>query len=278
MRTIQTRDISDEQLEFLVNQLGGRQYVSAQFLRYCKDLERAIGHPASQGGKLDEDQVFTYLTKCREFLEDFGKKLASSYTPVRWLWYLRRLPRAITAGSLRTTGPYDLLLSEMIANIYGADANRNAIMNRAGQMYFDINDVVAKRVLNLCTCAILLAHVHAMIRWCGKGVHFTAGRTCIPDPKATEQERNAVSLYDRRIEALGTSRMALGIAGTILTEPTDALQGKRDFDFLALLANEERSINLPIADGIAEPVMLRYTPVYYSLVQLHELNAKVGRS
>ena len=74
--------------------------------------------PDNLRGSLSGEAADAYLTQCITTIGDAAARAArNGYGAFQWLWYLRRVPRAVLEGSLETTAPYDLSLAEVLATL-----------------------------------------------------------------------------------------------------------------------------------------------------------------
>jgi hypothetical protein len=91
--------------EFLEGMLGGLRI--AERVRCAKNLGRS---------DIDKDTASGYLDEVLRELQSHAESQAQTgYGRYRWTWYLRRAPREIFNGQLANTGPYDRMLSVVLA-------------------------------------------------------------------------------------------------------------------------------------------------------------------
>jgi hypothetical protein len=102
------------------------------------ELRLKLSRPGC-GDRVTSDEVLPYLQSCRVSVERVLAELASGYSAVRWLWYLRRLaPRIWPADA------YIPNLAEAITGLHGGAASDPT----TGP--FDMRESVINRVLRFC--------------------------------------------------------------------------------------------------------------------------------
>ncbi|MFE2285595.1 hypothetical protein ACFXDJ_15680 [Streptomyces sp. NPDC059443] len=214
-----------------------------------------------------------YFTSVREALEADLCALAQSYSPVQWLWYLRRLPDLFD-GALATTGPYDRGLMEIMA----ATSRKTCpgLPREQQQIAFPVTDGVVRRVLRFAATTVVLSDVHSRLRQAGKGMSFEPAGALLPAHLPDRALSDAIALYDQRVAEHGAGLLAPG---------TRVLSGDhRDGD--PLLALVARSLpawqGVPSWQGVPrdkKPITVwgRYVPDGLSLGNLRALLALTNR-
>jgi hypothetical protein len=152
------------------------------------------------------------LEKCINSVTDALKKFADGYTPMRWLWMLRRLPDDIFKGSLTTTSTYDTLLAEVLSG--QSQCQRNEVKQRKGAIYYQLDDCVIRRLARFCVGVSFLSDLHRSYRWAAKGTTFLFRKGYPPKKDIPKDIERAVQAYDRRSEKFGRP---LNRTGTVLT-------------------------------------------------------------
>jgi len=151
------------------------------------------------------------LNSARLWLETYLSKLASGYSPLRWLWMMRRIPHHVFSGSLPTTFGYDQPLAETLTARSEKSESR-LVITRDGIISYSTFGATIRRLAEFCAAARYLSSLHAGMRWAGKGSTFGVKRNtrpvCIPETSLKE----AVRLYDQR----GSSETPFLRSGTIL--------------------------------------------------------------
>ncbi len=74
--------------------------------------------------ELPPEEAFTALNRARLWLDTYLLKLASGYSPLRWLWMMRRIPHHVFSGALPTTFGYDQALAETLTARSGKSESR----------------------------------------------------------------------------------------------------------------------------------------------------------
>jgi hypothetical protein len=169
--------------------------------------------------ELPPQEAFAMLNNARLWLEEYLLELASGYSPLRWLWMLRRIPHHVFSSPLPTTFGYDQALAETLSARSEKSESRLE-MKRNGIISYSVFGATIKRLAEFCAAARYLSSLHAALRWAGKGSKFHLKRNsrpvCIPDASLKE----AVRLYDQR----GSSGTPFRRSGTILSTPAELLQ------------------------------------------------------
>jgi len=172
----------------------------------------------------------------------------SSY---EWLWYLRRLPREIFEGELRTTYGYSSLLAEVIAGWAPRTARGAPVVQPDGSLAFAVSRSRLNDVLRLCAWTVLLFDAHAAIRWSSKGVEFQfSDQQPFPEAIPNAGQQRAVRLYDARMEKEPMSFFgAMTATQTLDRQRKDARSAlNSDKPFLYAVAPIKHSqVSVPIA-------------------------------
>jgi hypothetical protein len=203
----------------------------------------------------------------------------SSY---EWLWYLRRLPRAIFQGELRTTYGYDSILAEVLAGWAPQIARSAPISQQDGTLAFPVNRSILSDVLRLGAWTILLSEGHAAIRWSSKGVEF-AFSDHLPFPLAMPNttQRRAVRLYDRRMEKEPMSFFGSMTTTQTLDRHAKDARGAVNSDkplLFAVAPIRQTMVHVPIARvprGQWPRTVARYAPLGVSTERLVNLGQAI---
>lgn len=154
---------------------------------------------------------------------------AARFSKLGWLWYSRRLPSALFAGRLGSTGAYMHSLYDAVALAGGHD--RSEIILSEGTARFPIDTAVARELVRMVEGIELLYNVQVRYRLAGKNVGFVSPQIAgepgyLPVPRAVDPAWEAVRDYDARHEAEpGIARNFQG-TGTIVGvdgTPEDAI-------------------------------------------------------
>jgi hypothetical protein len=152
------------------------------------------------------------LKECINSVTDELKKFADGYTPMRWLWMLRRLPDDIFKGSLTTTAAYDTVLAEVLSG--QSQCQRKEVKQQNGTIYYQLDDCVLRRLTRFCVGVSFLSNLHRSYRWAGKGASFLFRKGYLPKKDIPKDIKRAVQAYDLRAEKFGRP---LKRTGTVLT-------------------------------------------------------------
>lgn len=166
-------------------------------------------------GKVLEPRIASeVLLKASSRVEQRLISWAQAYSPLRWLWMLRRLPNIVFSGPLSTNLGYDLGLAEVITG--GSGARETPNLTEDFNVWYGFDAQVPARLARLCCGVKVLSHLHSMSRWVGKGVSLRFTRKARFQPLATKESQQAISLYDERV---AKRRTPPGRFGSIISEP-----------------------------------------------------------
>jgi hypothetical protein len=260
-----------------MHSLASEQVTGVMVRSTCRNLNeiirKAISRPTTK--HLDPLTVTPYLNSCRELVEQELIKSASGYNRLRWLWYLRRLPRHIFEGTLPTTFSYDSSLAEVLSE-YG-NTNTTAKSSPGSAVSYKIDDPVVRRVVKFCGGVILLSQIHVLLRLAGKGSFFsfeTSQISALPGARPSIEISQAIRLYDKRVAA---GSHFLNRTGTIIT--SDQQLDKEDISSIFLITRAEQPLWRRAASGrLARKhaeleVFHNFIPSIISVEQLRVLNS-----
>ena len=164
-------------------------------------------------GKLPRgpEEITGYLHRVRAFIELEAYRQVARYSPMRWLWYLRRLPRFVFEGRVQTTFAYHSSVAETLT---AASRTTDQYRVENGFLVYRIKPVTMQPVLELAVTASYLSDVHSYLRWAGKGCEFDFSRLALGQPVPSADQRHAVDLYDERCANSGSF---LGRLGTVVS-------------------------------------------------------------
>lgn len=188
--------------------------------------------------ELPPEEAFPMLNKARLWLETYLLKLASGYSPLRWLWMLRRIPHHIFSSPLPTTFIYDQALAETLTARGGKPESRLEIKGN-GTISYSTFGATIKRLAEFCAAARYLSSLHAGLRWAGKGSKFRVKRNARPISIPDASLKDAIRLYDER----GSSGTPFRRFGTVLATPAELLQ---ELSVLYVHRIEPRLLSVPI--------------------------------
>jgi len=145
--------------------------------------------------------ITPFLKLCHELVLKELEGIVTLYPSFQWIWYLRRLPLHVFSGNLRTTFLYDITLAETVT---GSGRSTEPISIREGQIEYDINQKVVRRILRLCAHVVFLSQIQVLLRRAGKGAKFFFTEHGLPEAILTAEQDASIQLYDSRKE-LGDS-------------------------------------------------------------------------
>ena len=116
-----------------------------------------------------------------------------AYSTVRWLWYLRRLPYSVFAGSYGTTLAYDRALAESLSWFSKGQSQSET----ADLVSFKTDESATRHVCRYVAGARLVSHLHVQYRRVGKGATLDTSKP-IPFTDTPEEIDAAIRVYDER--------------------------------------------------------------------------------
>ena len=268
-------DKTRDTLHSLATEQVTRTTVRSTFRNLNEVIRKAIAPPSTKTKHLDALTITPYLNSCRELVEQELIKSASGYNRLRWLWYLRRLPRHIFEGTLPTTFSYDSSLAEILSE-YG-NTNTTATSSPGSAVSYKIDDSVVRRVVKFCGGVILLSQIHVLLRLAGKGAFFsfeTSQISALPDARPSIEISQAIRLYDKRVAA---GSHFLNRTGTSIT--SDQQLNKENISSIFLITRAEQPFWGQVASGrlVREhadlEVFYNFIPSIISVEQLRVLNS-----
>lgn len=218
-------------------------------------------------------KIVLYLNRCRDHVERLIRDLlAESYTDVRWLWYLRRLPRFLLAGRLPTTYSYDLALAEVVTDLYAPRQASEPFLD-GEQISFRMDESAVRHLCRLCAAVKFLSQIHVAIRYSGKGVNFArVQQSAIPQQQPTQEQQYAIALYDERHARSG---MPFSRVGTAVVDFSGC---RSDASFATIAMAEQqwsRAVHGPLIGEHKEvEVFSSFRILQPTFDQLAELNRK----
>lgn len=221
--------------------------------RECIDLFRPVRPPRGVIAQFRSSQaIYEYLLEVNRVARDRVRfEIASnlSYSAYRWIWYIRRLPKPIFSGTLKTTYGYDSLLADVISG-WAPNIAVQPPVSVQRYVTFPLNRTILAEVLRLCAWAVLLSEIHAAIRWSSKNVEFRfVDGMPIPIANPRPDELAAVNLYDRRMER-GPMSFLGGMATRTRRRPgaatPPATNRPRDAVLTAVVPIEYRRLRVPL--------------------------------
>lgn len=176
--------------------------------RYIDELiERARAVVQTPNKTLPGAQATLYLESLIATVQSAVVADLQAYGPVRWLWYLRRLPSRIFAGRYGTTLGYGSVLAESLT-WYSTGEDDIPPGNR---LIFRADHSAFRHTCRLVAGAKILAHLHAVYRRVGKGEILNLGTAipiCIHDPRIDA----CIRIYDERVDRRGADFAGQGLS------------------------------------------------------------------
>lgn len=196
--------------------------------------------------EIEPQVALEYLHQVRRVVEQILLEEVNLRSSFQWIWFLRRLPPFVYAGSISSTFYGNVRITETAS---GFSALNDHVIT-PGEIRFPIVQETLIGILGFCAIARFLRRVHALIRIAGKGARFVCPSGADPVPIMTSDLEIAIKLYDDR-NASPTRFMARG--GTVTAsvssenENTDSIQllfrtleSKRSVVFLGKLSERQR--------------------------------------
>ncbi|RDS79586.1 hypothetical protein DWU98_17505 [Dyella monticola] len=147
---------------------------------------------------LSGDDVAELLTELISIVEQALTRWASIYSPVQWLWTLRRVDPSVFKGDLSTTFGYDLALAETIS---GHSTARGGARIASNQLAYVLAESDAARVWRFCAGVRYLSNLHQTYRWANKGAPVRFAKRGPPQAEPSDELRQAAYAYDQRMDA-----------------------------------------------------------------------------
>ena len=230
-------------------------------------LARAVFNDyVSKASELPPEEAFTMLNRARLWLETYLSNLASGYSPLRWLWMMRRIPHHVFSSPLPTTFGYDQALAETLTARSQKSDSRLEI-RKDGICSYSIFGATIRRLAEFSAAARYLSGLHAGLRWAAK-VQSLLKRDAKPVLISEPALVDAVRLYDQR----GSSGTPFQRSGTILGTPADLHQGpsvlylhRKEPELLPLPADYIPDMNSGTSRDDKILVLCRFVPRSISL-------------
>jgi hypothetical protein len=238
--TMMLPGVLSQKIEALFNQPDWRD-AERRHLSYFNELIKAqIATPAPDLDKNWSGQsIQGYLGSVRELLEKELASLAGRFSSAQWLWYLRHLPEFVWLGKVSTTAAYDANLAEIISS---ETATHSKFEIKGTRLEYPLGHQEADYICKFCTGVRYLSQMHTYIRWAGKGVKFIPDNYLIVRPAPTQEEREAVTLYDQRVFTSGES--FIGRIGSIISDKSTSGCQTNIFSVFRLARTQNRETYL----------------------------------
>lgn len=170
---------------------------------WCKHVARPA---ASSDGLIDPIDAQPYFKQCLKAVENGLGEMAQRFSPVQWLWYLRRFPYIHPIDDF---GFEDY--SRTLATILSARSQHNEDSKQFDtQLGFPLNRSIANYILTFVAGHYDLADLHIKYGAAAREVPFRIKARHLPDPVLTGSKRKAGQIFDTR-QKIGS----FGLTGTI---------------------------------------------------------------
>lgn len=228
------------------------------------------------GQAVDAQTLCAYLDQCSRLIETELSEMASYYSKLQWLWYLRRLPIDIFSGELDTTFGYDSMLAETLTGLHGRSGA--GLKKQSKVLVFDVNRSIMRRVIRLAHGVRFLSQIHSAYRRSGKGqpFEFMSGDP-LPHFIESGPDEAAIELYDRRV-AEGKATLGIGRAGTLFGNSSfENIKSNSEDSIMAVFRIKETIPTptfLQTQEGLKTEieVLARFHPTFINLSGLRRLN------
>lgn len=227
-----------------------------QCMVWCKDIPIPS---ASVDGLIAPIGAHSYFQQCFIAVERALIEMAQRFSPIEWLWYLRRFP-IIYANDLHVEK-----YSRSLAIILSAKSKKqvdSSLFNT--QLNFPLNRSIADYILAFVAGSYTLADLHVLYGNASNETPFRAKLKSMPEPVYTESKRKANKIYDARAK-----RGSYGFTGTIPSQ--DEMS---DTSNIFVLNREQPTYtNLPFFEsvGLLTPVLTYYSPIEFNLKHVSNL-------
>lgn len=170
---------------------------------WCKHISRP---PVSGDGLIDPIDAQPYLKQCLGAVENGLVEMTQRFSPVQWLWYLRRFPYIHPIDDFGFEG-----YSRALATILSARSQRRDNSELFDtQLSFPLTQSIANHVLAFVAGSYDLGDLHIKYGAAAREIFFRIRAKRLPDPVLTESKQKAGKLFDER-QKLSIS----GLTGTI---------------------------------------------------------------
>jgi len=256
-----------------IHQLASDEAINSAFRIASDDLNnlllREVERPQVNTNNLyDHTVMLPFLESCRKVVEDKLKNDASSYSPLRWLWYFRRLPQVIYGEDLTKT--IKIGLAELISGIAGRHGSTKPFHDDI--LAYEIHPSVINRVLKLFGGTDYLSRIYGLIRQAGLGVTFSFEKKALPIPQPSVQQQESMCRFDKRLALGGPPFNRLG---TLVT--SDCLHDRDMQDSVLMVYEKQKAkwtiLGSPIGKTSDLNVYVRYLPQYHKLNELKALTS-----
>lgn len=158
---------------------------------WCKH----IASPSVSGsGLIDPIDAQPYLKLCLESVETGLVEMAQRFSPVQWVWYLRRFPYIHAIDDFGFEG-----YSRALAVILSARSQRTDYRDQFDtQLSFPLTQSIANYVLAFVAWAYDLGDLHIKYGVAAREISFRIRTRRLPDAVVTASKRKAGQMFDAR--------------------------------------------------------------------------------
>lgn len=261
-----------QEIELICEELWTSSFLESVLDELDKKVFLNINRPdVKENGAWDIIDITDFLNNAQILVENDILDFTRSFSSIRWLWYIRRLPRYIFTGLLETTAPYDFLLAEALVtksknrlNEYSFDGNL---------LKFPVSRSIIKRVLKFCAKVLFLSHIHVSLRFAGKAAHFVFIDKGLPIVSVPDDLDQAIRLFDERNISKRGLLTHFGTVGS--SETWNSNQSKRLILLLTWVTNSgwRKSYLGPLGEHKDVEVFVKFSPHLIDLDQSERLNS-----
>jgi hypothetical protein len=148
-------------------------------------------------GAIDARASSIFFESCVENLEEIFSPHLHSYSAMRWFFYLRRLPNAIFAGSLKST----LANARALIETYASQSKKmDAVSYGQDGFVFALDDSALRHIARFVAFCNIIYELQVEYRFANKGFtySFVSVRDVIPRRNSDREKYEAVKVYDQR--------------------------------------------------------------------------------
>jgi hypothetical protein len=158
---------------------------------WCKHINSP---PVSDDGLIDPIDAKQYFKQCLESVENGLVEMAQRFSPIQWLWYLRRFPYLHTI-EVHGFESYSLTLATILSAKSHPTKNAEQFNPQFG---FPLNRTTANHVLEFVAGVYGLADLHIKYGIASREVPFRINTKHLPDPVFTKIKKQAGQIFDTR--------------------------------------------------------------------------------
>jgi len=214
---------------------------------WCRQIPRPR---VSNNDLIDSIDAQPYLKQCLETVETGLVDMAQRFSPVQWLWYLRRFPNIHYIEDEGFEG-YCLTL----AAILSARSQRKDYSEQFDtQLSFPLTQSVANYVLAFVAGVYDLGDLHIKYGAAAREIPFRIRARHLPDPVLVESKQKAGEIFD--------ARQSIGISGLTGTFPSQNGLPQKVYLYVAGKTYYPVAMPLPYFEfrGLETPPIV---PTYY---------------